>query len=891
MPPSLATRTGWWLIAAAAAGLGLLLLFSLLGWTVEWLWMGELGYRPVFWTIRLTQLGLFVATLVPVFLYYWVNTRILVGIATSEEVAASPAAGWFSPAWAKVVTILAPGLGSLVFALSMAGEWNAFLRFRHGAGFGLADPVLGREVGFYVFTLPFLDIVQDIVVGIAVLALAAHLAVLLNLDLLRLWKTLGEDVRRPILRVLSANGAVFLVAWGWGYYLDRFRLLYTSDGTVFGPGYTDVSVVLPALGIMVGATFALIAVVAAGAYLNRAMLSLLGTASYLVLALVVQYAVPGLFQQLVVKPNELKLEEPYLRHNVTHTRMAFGLDRVKEKFYPAVTELSPAEIASNQDTINNVRLWDWRPLLQTYRQLQQLRLYYKFYDIDVDRYTIGGELRQVLLSARELSERLPRKAETWLNRTLQYTHGYGLAMSLATHDNLQGVPSLVVKDLPPVSAEGLAIERPAIYYGENMSGFKIVNTNLKEFDHPKGDANVYTRYQGRGGIRLSSTWLRLLLAWNRLDVNILISSYITEDSRIQMWREVAERVSVIAPFLKYDRDPYLVVDGGRLYWIVDAYTNSETFPYSEPFEGESNYIRNPVKVVVDAYQGSVAFYAIDPSDPVFAAYDKAFPGLFLPFSELSTGLRDHLRYPRDLFTAQVEMYRRYHMEIPQVFYNNEDLWELAEEKYGGRLAAMKPYYILMRLPGESRLQFLLMTPLTPDGRNNMIAWMAARSDFPGYGELIVYKFPKDRLIYGPLQIEALIDQDTLISRQLSLWDQRGSKVVRGNLIAIPIEHSLLYVEPVYLIAELNDVPQLKRVIVAHGENVVMEPTLEGALEVLFGGLPGAGDEAAAPLAPGTGMVSRLREEIQRAEQAMGNGDWAAFGAAMGELRRLLEDAR
>ena len=533
---------------------------------------------------------------------------------------------------------------------------------------------------------------------------------------------------------------------------------------------------------------------------------------------------------------------------------------------------------------------DWRPLLQTYRQLQEIRLYYRFHAVDVDRYVLPGGVRQVLLSARELAPDLPDKAETWVNHQLQYTHGYGIAMSLATHENPQGVPTLVVKNLPPEADRGLKIERAAIYYGEDMPGYRMVNTGIKELDYPRGDANVYTSYAGRGGVQLNSFWRRLLFAWNRFDINIVISSYVTPQSRIQLWRDVEERVHRIAPFLDLDGDPYLVIHDGRLVWIQDAYTVSGNFPYSEPHQAGVNYIRNSVKVVVDAYQGSVDFYTMDSGDPILAAYAEAFPGLFKPLHAMAPGLKAHLRYPRDLFGAQVRKYRRYHMRIPQVFYNNEDLWTLAREKYGGKLAPMKPYYILMRLPGEERLEFLLMSPLTPENRDNMIAWMAARSDFPGYGDLIVYKFPKERLIYGPLQIEALVDQDTLISRQLSLWDQRGSRVIRGNLIAIPLNHSLLYVEPVYLIAESNDVPQLKRVIVAHGDRVAMERSLDEALRVVLGGA------AAVPAQAGSGgsedgtILSGTRELFERAQRALEEGDWAGFGAAMGELKEFLDEA-
>ena len=903
MPISLRRGSGVWLVAAVLL-LSLLLVIGLLGWTVEWLWMRERGYVEVFWRIRLTQVGLFLAALVPVFLYFWANAR-----AVRRAVAGGQAAGggpWTPrmaagqmPDWvAGTAAVVVPFLGAVVVAMIVAGTWDDFLRLRFAQPFGRSEPVLGREAGFYVFTLPFLEDCQSILVGVSVIGLGVHLLAYHQYDLLRAWKTLDERVRRRLLRNLAANAAPFFLAWGGGYYLDRFHLLHESGGTVFGPGYTDVTVVLPVLAVMAGASVALVAVILAGAARNRMQWPLLGIGSYALIAAVVLLALPALFQQFVVKPNELEMEAPYLRHNIAFTRLGFGLERVEERSYPAVTELTYDEALANTDTLDNIRLWDWRPLHQTYRQMQEIRLYYEFYNIDVDRYAIDGRLRQVLLAARELGDRLPGQSNTWVNRILQYTHGYGLAMSLAAHEDAagEGLPKLVVKDLPPAASGGLRVDRPAIYFGEAMGGYRVVNTGIEEFDYPRGDDNVYARYQGTGGVPLSSWWRRLLFAWNRFDVNILISSYVTPESRILLWRRVAERVAKIAPFLALDADPYLVLSDGRLYWIQDAYTVARTFPYSDSRDTGVNYIRNSVKVVIDAYEGSVDFYVADEADPVLRAYRAAFPGLFKPLSAITPDLKAHLRYPQDLFSMQVRKYRRYHMQNPQVFYNNEDLWALANEKYGGKLGPMLPYYILMRLPGEAQLQFLLMIPLTPYDKDNMIAWMAARADFPGYGDLVVYKFPKERLIYGPLQIEALIDQDTVIARQRSLWDQRGSRVIRGNIMVIPVNHAVLYVEPVYLIAETSDVPQLKRVIVAYNGRVAMEPSLDEALAAVFGarrsdraaeaadtGEPEEMDRAS----PGGDALERAREAVQRADAAMKRGDWRAFGAAMDEVRRAL----
>jgi uncharacterized membrane protein (UPF0182 family) len=493
-----------------------------------------------------------------------------------------------------------------------------------------------------------------------------------------------------------------------------------------------------------------------------------------------------------------------------------------------------------------------------------------------------------MLSARELAPPLPAKARTWVNQYLQFTHGYGLVMNFVSKKGEEGLPQYIIEDIPPVSLYHLTVDRPALYYGEKTPGYRIVSTGVKEFDYPKGDKNVYTSYQGTGGIPLDSPWKRALFAWTRSDINILLTSYLGPESRIQIWRTVQERVAKIAPFLQLDSDPYLVLSEGKLYWIQDAYTVSDRFPYSEPY-GRSfsklNYIRNSVKVVVDAYEGSVGFFVADPKDPVLCCYRKAFPGLFRDFAELPEELKAHLRYPEDLFVIQADIYRTYHMTAPQVFYNQEDLWAFPQEKYAGAATEMRPYYILMRLPGTQELQYLLMTPFTPNNRDNMIAWMAAKCDFPQYGQVLVYQLPKERLTFGPIQVEAMIDQNTLISEQLSLWDQRGSRVIRGNLIVIPIDNAFLYVEPVYLTAEGANIPQLKRVTVISGNKVVMAPTLHQAIEALFGAPQ---PEVVRTTAPSElNPLTRAREDLKKAEEAMRQGKWEAFGKAMQELKQRL----
>jgi hypothetical protein len=517
-----------------------------------------------------------------------------------------------------------------------------------------------------------------------------------------------------------------------------------------------------------------------------------------------------------------------------------------------------------------------------------MRLYYEFYQVDVDRYHLKDGYHQVMLSARELAARLPSKARTWVNEHLQFTHGYGPVMNFVSKKGSEGLPDYIIDNIPPESPSDLTVNQPAIYYGEKTPGYRIVATKVKEFDYPQGNQNVYTSYHGTGGIPLDSFWKRVLFAWTQSDINILLTSYLGPESRIQIWRNIHERVARIAPFLELDQDPYLVLSEGKLYWIQDAYTISDRFPYSTPYEkafNKLNYIRNSVKAVVDVYDGSVQLYVMDPNDPVLALYRRAFPGAFKDLADMPKDLKKHLRYPEDLFAIQADLYRTYHMTAPQVFYNQEDLWDFPQEKYAGNAIPFNPYYILMRLPGTQALQYLLMTPFTPQNRDNMIAWMAAKCDFPQYGHLIVYQLPKKRLIFGPIQIEAMIDQNTLISEQLSLWDQKGSRVIRGNLIVIPIGNAFLYVEPVYLIAEGINIPQLKRIIVIQGDKVVMEQTLNQALSALLGAAKPEARTTAAYVQPDE--LIRARQEFDKAQQALEHGKWQDFGNAMEKLKKIL----
>jgi uncharacterized membrane protein (UPF0182 family) len=618
----------------------------------------------------------------------------------------------------------------------------------------------------------------------------------------------------------------------------------------------------------------------------------------------------------------LTRERPYIQHNIDFTRLAFGLDEIDARPFGEVTELTNRDLLENQATLQNVRIWDDRPLQQTYAQLQELRPYYEFSTIDIDRYEIEGETRQVMLAGRELNK-ANLSAPSWVNQKLQFTHGYGVVMNPVDQVTPEGRPNFFIQDLPPESAVGLDIERPELYYGEMINDVVFVGSDLEEFDYPVGTTNANSSYAGEGGVALSNFIRRLAFAIRFGETNLLLSDYITPETRVLMHRQIRERVRQITPFLAFDNDPYLVVADGRLFWVLDGYTLSNNFPYSTPTEQGFNYIRNPIKAVVDAYHGTVTYYLIDDEDPLIKAYEQAFPDLFLPLEEMPEELVAHLRYPKDLFSVQTRQYLKYHMTDTQVFYNQEDLWEIPQEVFDTAQQPIEPYYVIMSLPNEEGTEFLLIQPYTPAGKDNMIAWLAARSDVPHYGELVAYELPKQQLVFGPSQVEARVDQDPEISAQISLWNQRGSRVIRGNLIVIPMGSSFLYVEPLYLLAETSELPELKRVIVASGDRIAMRETLEEALVALIQAgpsvdqiveeppvsevsvedeVPAEGQEPTSPVTTPTSvetpiinesiqdLVDAAGEHFRAAEQAQRDGDWATYGReleALGEVLRQL----
>jgi uncharacterized protein len=887
----------WSLVAAVI--IFFVLLSATSGLIQKWLWMSQLQYQDIFWKILSIRWSLSGLAFMCVSFYIWINLRFVTkGASNLSEVHEVHNAGDSGPYFA-VDTRVAPILSgvsslfiacllALIFAVVFYPQWDTYLRFHWGGLVGRSDPIYGLDIGFYLFRLPFYELIQNAVTGLTFVTFMIIGVAYMYLGVLQVNSLHYSQPDRKIIRHLSILFLLFICAWGWGYYLDRYELLYSTRGVVYGVGYTAHNITRVCLWIMFFSSIVLVILIAVNFFIYRFKVLLAGVGSYFILYFVLISVLPGLVQKFKVQPSELELETPYLKHNIDFTRTAFQLDGIEEKKYPGLSDLTLEDINTNPETIANIRIWDWRPILQTYRQTQEIRLYYEFYNVDVDRYRLKDGYHQVMLSARELAPELPAKARTWVNQRLQFTHGYGLVMNFVSKKAEGGLPQYIIENIPPMSESDLTVEQPDIYYGESMPGYRIVTTEIKEFDYPKGNENVYTQYQGKGGIPLDSFWKRVLFAWTQSDINILLTSYLGPNTRIQFWRRVQERIATIAPFLELDSDPYLVLSEGKLYWIQDAYTVSDSFPYSEPYQrsfSEFNYIRNSVKVIVDAYDGSVLFYIMDSEDPVLRVYRNAFPSDFKDLGEMPEDLKKHLRYPEDLFKIQGDIYRTYHMTDPQVFYNQEDLWTIPKEKYAGTAISLEPYYILMRLPGTSELQYLLMTPFTPQGKDNMVAWMAAKCDFPQYGKLIVYQLPKERLTFGPIQIEAMIDQNPLISGQLSLWDQKGSRVIRGNLVIIPINNSFLYVEPVYLIAEGTNMPQLKRIIVISGDRVEMDSTLDGALKAVFGASSPKPEVISAPVK--TDELIRARTELDKAQKAIEQGQWGNFGKAMEELKRIL----
>jgi uncharacterized membrane protein (UPF0182 family) len=900
------------IIAVVVVGIFLILLGLASDFLVDWLWFSSIGYLQVFWTTIGAKAIVFFAIWTATAVILWLNGWLAVRFARRQPTQSVTdfvwkAAGSVPPPdlltfmrdrlpWPRVIAGSACLIALLVAAIDV-GNWNVFLQFLYRVPFGADDPLYNRDIGFYLFVLPAYIIIKNWM--LLTLVLSALFAGMIY----RVHGDIEYDIHhRSMSPTAIAHGSALLgllfVVEAASYGLDRYLLLYGDNGVVVGASYTDVHVRLPVLWLLIGLSIVAAFVSWANLWMRTYRLPVAAVLLVVIGTLVLSGVTPALFRQVVVKPSELQLEKPYIERNIALTRQAYNLHQVTAKPFAAEQNLTLKTLEANKATIENIRLWDWTPLSDTYAQLQEIRTYYKFHDLDVDRYWLDGSYQSVMLSARELRPSLlPPNAQTWVNRHVLFTHGNGAVMSPVTRKSPEGLPMLYLRDIPPVADGGPQIREPRIYYGEEPDSYVIVKGSTPEFDYPKGKDNAYAAYDGTGGIPIGATVWRGLFAYYFNDPNLILSSYITTDSRIMIRRNIQERIRTIAPFLRLDHDPYLVISDGRMFWMQDAYTTSSYFPSAQPAQGlDLNYIRNSVKIIVDAYHGTVDFYLMDAGDPIAATYQRIFPSLFKPFSAMPADLQKHIRYPEDLFLIQARLYQTYHMEAAEVFYNREDLWQFPRQPGGDGIATMAPYYIIMRLPGEPQAEFFLMLPMVPSRRDNMIAWLAARCDAPDYGKLIVYEFPKERLVYGPFQIEARINQTTEISQQLTLWNQMGSRVIRGaNLLVIPIENSLLYVTPLYLRAEHGHLPELKRVIAAYGEHVVMKETLAEALAALFNE-PGAASATSsvaeeAPVA-GRAAAGRAQEALDRYNRAverLKSGDWKGFGTQFDAMRELLEE--
>ncbi|MEK9629340.1 MAG: UPF0182 family protein [Nitrospinota bacterium] len=827
----------WLFIIAAIIFVGSMFADKIFFFYIDWLWFENHGIASVLWTVLISQFGLgFLVGVLFFIVTYGFLSQIYrktshLPILLSDQVRREIPLLDLLAGNLKLLIVVAPLVLAFMTGLVMAQQWEVVLQFLNASPFNQQDPIFGKDVGFYIFSLPFWLMVKTLI-------WETMIVISIGVGFIFFFKRFvyvgptGVVLLPEARRTLSGLAGCFFLLFASEFYLKRYELLTQGNELISGIGFADHYGSIPILYILifvslVGAAFSFFGLVRPG--MKKIVLS--GVA--LALVYFVGNAYPKILQKFVVAPNELIKEEPYIISTIEGTLRAYGLNNAETHGLSGSESLTAESILNNHPTIENIRLWDQEPLLDTLGQIQEIRTYYQFESVDNDRYHINGKYRQTLLSPRELkSSNLPNR--TWINEHLTFTHGYGVSLSPVNQVSPEGLPVLFIKDIPPQSNVDLKVKQPEIYFGELANDHVFVNTGTKEFDYPEGEKNVYKNYEGEGGFAVGSFLKKIILAARFKTLKILFSDDIENESRVLMYRNIKERVEKVAPFLRLDKDPYLVISEGRLVWLYDAYTVSNRFPYSQQIPTIGNYIRNSVKISIDAYEGSMNFYISDLSDPIIKTYQNIFPDLFRDLSEMPEDLRSHIRYPSDLFAIQTFVYATYHMKRPQVFYNKEDQWEIP--KIDDRI--MQPYYTIMKLPGKAKEEYILMVPYTPRGKSNLSAWMVARSDGENYGKLDVYMFPKQKLVYGPSQIVARINQDAEISRQISLWDQRGSSVIQGTLLVIPIEESLIYVRPLYLKADAGKIPELKRVIVGYEDYIAMERTLDEALKKIFPGLSG-----------------------------------------------------
>jgi len=899
-----------WLLIAAVI---LLISFSrIISIYFSSLWFESLGYSSVYWYVFKVKAALFagsaIATALLLSATFLLFQRLFGAYAfENRTIILNNQPFQFSPAkFIRPLGWFIAGLFGLIYGFQLKEHWRQFALYWNQPSTATHDPVFGKSLGFYLFSLPLYDVVASWLLGVTFIILCAALAY----SLLGLPQTVLKPSVRwssgAAFRAVCVALALFLLVLTWRTYLSRFPFLWEDHQTFSGVTYTEAHYTLPALLIVciVLIVAAIILLVNAFA-VRRFSLLLVALALPVVTYIIGVVLIPSYIQSFIVKPNELDRESPYIGYNIEWTRRGFGIDQIELREFEAETSTESLDIANNRESLENIRLWDWRALQDTLRQIQAIRTYYDFPDVDVDRYSIGGRVRQMMVAPREINtEKLPPSSRNWINERLIYTHGYGVTMNSANGFTPEGLPQFVLSNMQVESkAPDVKVARPEIYFGELTDRYVYVKTKQKEFDYPQGDTNTYTTYEGTGGIRIGNRLRRMLIAWGVGDLSKLpFSDDVTSESRVLINRNIREIVNGVAPFLTYDRDPYIVVDNeGRLFWIIDAFTESAYFPYSTHHEvaGNSvNYFRNSVKAVIDAYNGTAHFYVFDNQDPIIAAYRRIFPNLFLDATQMPADLRAHVRYPETLVRAQGEVYSLYHTQNPKVFFQREDVWSVAQQvtvdREGKRQgAAIDPYFVLMQLPGEQqKYEFVLILPFTPANRNNMIGWMAGRSDGEHFGKLLVYNFPESRVIDGPVQIEARIDQNAQLSSQFTLWNQQGSRVIRGHLLVIPIGRSLLFVEPVYLQAERSPMPELRLVVLATQEKLAYGQSFAEAMNNLFGeaatAAPAPTSTASGPAAPSATPAPNLDQLINRAIQEFEDYQRLTSQGKLGEAGQKLE---
>ena len=878
---------------------------TIINFVTDYRWFQSLGYEKVFLTKLLTQLkvGIPVFVIGTVLVYFY--------LMTIKKDYYKKVSTVYSGVSEKKVNQIALGgalLVSFVASASVASNlWFDILRFFNSTDFNLQEPIFGRDISFYIFKYPLINqvymMMTTLLLMLAILTVVFYF-IMMSIRRPTLFETRESEIPfnpRNIdagnlkkvfsiaARQLLVIGVIFFVVQGLGYILRAYELLYSSRGVVYGASYTDIHVTLLMYRILMAVSFAAAVMLFIGFRRKSLKLALTGPILLIVISIVGNIASAGV-QSYIVSPDEISKETEYIEYNINYTQAAYNLGNIEEKTFAAETNLSIDDILANDETISNIRINDSRPAELVYNQKQGIRRYYEFNDVDVDRYNIDGKYTQLFVSGREMNQNKFDNL-TFINKHLKYTHGYGVAVSPVNVVTSEGLPELMVKNIPPeTDIDILRIDRPEIYFGELTDDYIIVNTLEKEFDYPDGNENAETLYEGKAGVELGGL-NKLLFAYKQKSLKMLLSGNITAESRIVIYRNITERIQKIAPYIQYDTDPYMVVSEGKLYWIVDGYTVSTNYPYSEPYStNKINYIRNSVKVVVDAYDGAVAFYVADKEDPVVETLGKIFPTLFADMEEMPENLKSHIRYPQVLFNIQADVFRMYHMNDPRVFYNKEDEWDIASEKYETAEQQIEGTYLVMKLPGEEKEEFVLSLPYTPKTKQNMTALFVARNDGDVYGKLIIYKLPKNKNIYGPIQIENRIDQDDEISQQFTLWGQVGSNVIRGNLLTIPINQSILYVEPIYLQADTeNSIPEVKRVIVAYGDQVVMEQTLEESLNKIFGTSSDGSDQEGVEEGDTTSdLIIRATEIFKKAQEAQQNGNWSLYGVYLNQLENVLE---